>query len=196
MLSATTSAFFLPTQSSLNLISGGARSGKSRFAEQTALRVGENRLYIATAQAWDAEMRERIKSHRIERGDRFRTLNAPFALHHALAEQPKCDVIVIDCLTLWISNLLLQEKTDAQIREDVHLGLHAAMIQAPRVLVVSNEVGLGIVPDNALARRFRDLNGRLQQDISGAADEVFLAAFGVILPLKKLVRLAAEDNHA
>jgi len=190
------SAFSLPPGSRLDLISGGARSGKSRFAVETALRVGKNRLFVATAQAWDMEMQERIRLHQAERCENFRTLDAPHDVHQHLAAQDSCDVILIDCLTLWISNLMLQEKSDASIRDEIQLGLHAAMDKAPRVLLVSNEVGFGIVPDNALARRFRDLNGRLQQDIGAAANEVHLAALGVILPLKKLARLTAEVDHA
>ncbi|WP_218110191.1 bifunctional adenosylcobinamide kinase/adenosylcobinamide-phosphate guanylyltransferase [Oligoflexus tunisiensis] len=196
MFPVTPLAFSLPPHSQLELISGGARSGKSRFAVETALRAGKKRLFVATAQAWDAEMQERIRLHQEERRENFLTLEAPFGLHQHLELQPAFDVILIDCLTLWISNLMLQDKSDGEIREQVQLGLDAAMRKAPRVLLVSNEVGFGIVPDNALARRFRDLNGRLQQDISSVAHEVHLAALGVVLPLKKLARLAAEADHA
>jgi adenosylcobinamide kinase/adenosylcobinamide-phosphate guanylyltransferase len=189
-------AFSLPCQSRLDLISGGARSGKSRFAVETALRSGKNRLFVATAQAWDAEMQERIRLHQEERRENFRTLDAPFGLHQHLQLLGPFDVILIDCLTLWISNLIMQEKDDTAIREEIQLGLHSAMTKAPRVLLVSNEVGFGIVPDNALARRFRDLNGRLQQDIAMVAHEVHMAAIGVILPLKKLSRIASEADHA
>lgn len=189
-------AFSLPCQSRLDLISGGARSGKSRFAVETAMRCGKNRLFVATAQAWDAEMQERIRLHQEERRENFQTLDAPFGLHQHLELQGPFDVILIDCLTLWISNLIMQDKDDTTIREEVFLGLQSAMAKAPRVLLVSNEVGFGIVPDNALARRFRDLNGRLQQDIATVAHEVHLAAIGVILPMKKLSRLAAEADHA
>lgn len=186
----------LPCQSRLDLISGGARSGKSRFAVATALKSGKNRLFVATAQAWDAEMQERIRLHQEERREDFHTLDAPFGLHQHLRLQPSFDVILIDCLTLWISNLMMQEKDDTTIRHEIHLGIQAAMTKAPRVLLVSNEVGFGIVPDNAMARRFRDLNGRLQQDIAAVAHEVHLAAMGVILPMKKLSRLATEADHA
>ncbi len=196
MLSHDPSAFSLPCHSRLDLISGGARSGKSRFAVETALGSGKNRLFVATAQAWDAEMQERIRLHQEERREEFQTLDAPFAMHEHLDRQGSFDVILIDCLTLWISNLMMQDKDDATIRREVELGLVSAMHKAPRVLIVSNEVGFGIVPDNALARRFRDLNGRLQQDIARVAHEVHLAALGVILPLKKLARLTAESAHA
>jgi adenosylcobinamide kinase/adenosylcobinamide-phosphate guanylyltransferase len=191
-----TPVFSLPHQSRLDLISGGARSGKSRFAVETALKSGKKRLFVATAQAWDAEMQERIRLHQEERRENFQTLDAPFGLHQHLLKEDVFDVILIDCLTLWISNLMMQEKSDAEIRQEVELGLIAAMNKAPRVLLVSNEVGFGIVPDNALARRFRDLNGRLQQDIATVAHEVHMAAMGVILPLKKLSRLAFEGDHA
>jgi adenosylcobinamide kinase/adenosylcobinamide-phosphate guanylyltransferase len=188
--------FSLPHQSRLELISGGARSGKSRFAVEAALKSGKKRLFVATAQAWDAEMQERIRLHQEERRENFQTLDAPFGLHQHLLLQDSFEVILIDCLTLWISNLMLQEKSDSEIRSEVELGLATAMNKAPHVLLVSNEVGFGIVPDNALARRFRDLNGRLQQDIAAVAHEVHLAAMGVVLPLKKLSRLASEADHA
>lgn len=175
----------------LDLISGGARSGKSRFAVEAALRSGDNRLFVATAQAWDQEMQERIQLHKDERQDFFRTLDAPMHLHERLQNEAPCDVILIDCLTLWISNLLLADVDEAGIREQIDRGLSAALQKAPHVLIVSNEVGLGIVPDNALARRFRDINGRVQQDIAAAADEVYLAAMGIVLPMKKLAHMAA-----
>ncbi len=187
--------FSLPFTGRLDLISGGARSGKSRYAVQLALQAGKNRLFIATAQAWDQEMRERIQLHQEERLDNFKTLDAPTDLHVHLAREANYDVILIDCLTLWISNLMMQDASDQTIREQVQLGLEAALKKAPHVILVSNEVGFGIVPDNALARRFRDLNGRLQQDISHHATEVYLAALGIVLPLKKLSQLTQAFTH-
>jgi adenosylcobinamide kinase/adenosylcobinamide-phosphate guanylyltransferase len=188
-------AFTILRSGRLDLISGGARSGKSRFAVDLALRSGKHRLFIATANAWDDEMRQRIALHQVERQDHFQTLDAPTDLHLHLEQKDHFDVILIDCLTLWISNLMMQERSDASIRSEIERGLQAAVTKAPQVILVSNEVGLGIVPDNALARRFRDLNGRLQQDIGEIADEVHLAALGIVLPLKKLAQMAHGADH-
>ncbi len=171
----------------LILISGGARSGKSRFAHQLALTLGQDRLFVATAQAWDGEMRTRISAHQVERGQDFETLEEPMFLKQALASQSPRDVILIDCLTLWISNFLITERfEDADIQAAILESIACARQNARTVLLVSNEVGFGIVPDNALARRFRDLNGTLQQKIAAVSDEVYLAVLGQVLPLHKL----------
>ena len=194
MLNSSHPNLIVPAFKTLHLVSGGARSGKSRFAVNLALQNGHDRLFIATAQAFDAEMQTRILLHQNERRDDFRTLEAPLDLHIALDKQAACDVIVIDCLTLWLSNLVHTGLNDQDIQQHINLGLQAALAKARKVILVSNEIGFGIVPDDALARRFRDLNGRLQQDIGAAALEIHLAALGVILPLKQLARLAAQSQ--
>ncbi len=174
-------------QSRLILISGGARSGKSRFAHQLALSLGSNRLFVATAQAWDQEMKARISAHQDERGADFDTLEEPLDLEKAFETQSFRDVILIDCLTLWISNYLLDDRfSDEEIKAKIQDSLSAALQRAGTVILVSNEVGFGIVPDNALARRFRDLNGSLQQAIAARANEVYLSVLGQTLPLHKL----------
>lgn len=171
-------------------ITGGARSGKSLFAEQTALGFGAPLCYLATAQALDTEMDDRIAQHQHRRGDAWQTIEESLHLTQALA---RCDgsyrAILVDCLTLWISNLLLRyedagEEASERILEDVHrLTATLRDMQTP-VIFVSNEVGMGIVPDNRLARIFRDLAGQTNQIIAAVADEAWLVVSGIPLRLK------------
>ncbi len=172
---------------SLILISGGARSGKSHFAHKLALSLGQKRLFVATAQAWDEEMHTRITTHQEERGDSYETLEEPLNLTDALSTRPPYEVLLIDCLTLWISNhLMIDQLTDQEIRESILAHVQAARRKAQYVILVSNEVGFGIVPEYPLARRFRDLNGTLQQALAAQAQRIYLAVLGQILPLHKL----------
>ncbi|QEM69224.1 bifunctional adenosylcobinamide kinase/adenosylcobinamide-phosphate guanylyltransferase [Geobacter sp. FeAm09] len=171
-------------------ITGGARSGKSRFAEELAQRFGAPLGYLATAQTLDDEMAERVGKHRLRRGDAWQTIEEPLHLSRALATcDGTCNAILVDCLTLWLSNLLFhyEEQSDdaeARILEDVHR-LTAALreMQTP-VIVVSNEVGQGIVPENRLARRFRDIAGQANQILAAMADEVHVVISGIPLRLK------------
>lgn len=165
------------------LLLGGARSGKSRLAQARAEADAQAALvYIATGEARDAEMGERIARHRADRGARWSTVEVPFDLPEAVSrERGPGRVVLVDCLTLWLSNLLLGE-------HDVS-GAIARLLDALRtgggtVLLVSNEVGLGIVPDNALARRFRDEAGRLHQSVAAVADEVLWVAAGLSIRMK------------
>jgi adenosylcobinamide kinase / adenosylcobinamide-phosphate guanylyltransferase len=161
---------------------GGARSGKSRYAQARAETLPGDLLYIATAQAFDAEMEERIARHQADRGPRWSTLDVPLDLPAAiLANAAPGRVLLVDCLTLWTSNLMFAERDlDAETE-----ALATAVAQAPGpVILVANEVGLGIVPDNALARRFRDAAGRINQAIAAAADEVQFIAAGLPMRLK------------
>ncbi|MET3709684.1 adenosylcobinamide kinase/adenosylcobinamide-phosphate guanylyltransferase [Sphingomonas trueperi] len=161
---------------------GGARSGKSRYAQLRAQSLTGDLLYIATAQAFDAEMAERIARHRADRGPRWSTLDVPLDLPAAiLANAAPGRVLLVDCLTLWTSNLMFAERDlDAETE-----ALATAVTEAVGpVLLVANEVGLGIVPDNALARRFRDAAGRINQAIAAAAEEVQFIAAGLPLRLK------------
>ena len=167
---------------SVILIGGGARSGKSAFALGRAAQLGERRVFVATAQAFDEEMRARISAHVRERGAAFETHEAPYALPEALAEL-RADVVVVDCLTLWLSNLLMQGKTSEQIEAEVERLARVLELRRAHVLVVTNEVGMGIVPDNALARTFRDVAGRAHQRLARVADELYFAALGVLLRL-------------
>jgi adenosylcobinamide kinase/adenosylcobinamide-phosphate guanylyltransferase len=164
----------------LTLVIGGARSGKSRHAESLITALPPPWVYVATAQALDAEMAARIGAHQGRRGAGWTTIEAPRELAATVAAHGKAPVL-IDCLTLWLSNLLLAEADcDAEIGR---LDQVLAQAAAP-VVCVSNEVGLGIVPDNALARRFRDLQGLLNQRIAARADRVVLMVAGLSLTMK------------
>ncbi|RVU05950.1 bifunctional adenosylcobinamide kinase/adenosylcobinamide-phosphate guanylyltransferase [Novosphingobium umbonatum] len=164
------------------LILGGARSGKSRFGQSRIEAFTGQLCYIATAQAFDSEMAQRIALHRADRGPRWATVEAPLDLPDAImASAAQVDAILVDCLTLWLSNLMLAERNVAQASAQ----LAQAVQDCPVPLaLVANEVGLGIVPDNALARRFRDEAGRLNQSIAQIAGEVAFLAAGLPLMLK------------
>lgn len=169
-----------PQVNHVTLVLGGARSGKSRHAESLLTAWPPPWCYIATAQAFDDEMADRIAVHRARRGDGWRTLEAPLDVDRALAETAGRPVL-IDCLTLWVSNLLLAEReTDAAASS-----LLAALDrrEAPTILV-ANETGLGIVPDNALARRFRDAAGVLNQRVAARADRVLFMVAGLPMVVK------------
>jgi adenosylcobinamide kinase/adenosylcobinamide-phosphate guanylyltransferase len=167
------------------LITGGARSGKSKYAEQRAAALGSPRLYVATAEAKDEEMAQRIAKHKQRRGNDWRTIEEPLALSSALLEQRgRTECALVDCLTIWLSNLLLHrnaefagEKVEQLLKTLPRLDFH--------VVLVTNEVGWGIVPENALARQFRDLAGWTNQQIAAAADEVILTVAGVPMIVKK-----------
>lgn len=164
------------------LILGGARSGKSRHAEALIERTGPPPFsYAATAQAFDDEMVERIALHRDRRDARWQTHDCPLDLAGVLANLPAGQPLLVDCLTLWLTNHLLAEH-DLEAEQ-------ARLVEALRqrrgpTLLVANEVGLGIVPDNALARRFRDAAGRLNQAVAAQADHVVFVAAGLPLTLK------------
>ena len=165
------------------LVLGGARSGKSRFAEALAEADERSLLYIATGAGGDAEMAERIAHHRNRRGQRWTTIEEPVDLAGALSAACSPErVVLVDCLTLWLTNLILAENEDADARETAFLDA-LAHASGP-VVLVSNEVGLGIVPDNALARDFRDRAGRLNQWTADICDAVYFIAAGLPLALK------------
>ena len=164
------------------LVLGGARSGKSRYAQTLAEASGGGLVFVATAQAFDAEMTDRIRRHRADRDHRWATVEAPVDLAGALSAVDGNDtVVLIDCLTLWASNLLLgDEDADARLAQLIAvLGSARA-----KVLMVANEVGLGIVPDNALARRFRDLAGTINQRVAAVADRVHMTVAGIPIVVK------------
>ena len=165
------------------LVLGGARSGKTGFAERLAMRAGEAPLYLATAQALDPEMRERVKLHQEQRHKTFATLEEPIALSTAIKAATKThDVILVDCLTLWITNLLAANVNVASAVDELAATLPE--IDSARVILVSNEVGLGIVPDNALARMFRDLAGSAHQRLAEICSEVHFIVAGLPMTLK------------
>ncbi|MEJ7926139.1 bifunctional adenosylcobinamide kinase/adenosylcobinamide-phosphate guanylyltransferase [Sphingobium sp. AN641] len=164
------------------LVLGGARSGKSRHAQARAEASASERLFVATAQPFDDEMAERIARHQADRDASWRTIEAPVDLAGAIAAdcQPG-RVMLVDCLTLWASNLIFAER-DVDVETD-RLARAVAAARGPLILV-SNEVGLGIVPDNALARRFRDVAGRINQAVAAACAQVEFVAAGLPLRLK------------
>ncbi|OGT99978.1 MAG: bifunctional adenosylcobinamide kinase/adenosylcobinamide-phosphate guanylyltransferase [Geobacteraceae bacterium GWB2_52_12] len=171
-------------------ITGGARSGKSSFAEKKALEFGAPLGYLATAETLDDEMDERVRRHRERRGDEWSTIEEPVQLAEALA---RCDgqyqAILVDCVTLWLSNLLFKyedaaENIEERIQEELQTLNSTLQGMATPVILVSNEVGMGIVPENGLARRFRDLAGTANQVLAGVADEVYAVISGIPLKLK------------
>jgi adenosylcobinamide kinase/adenosylcobinamide-phosphate guanylyltransferase len=174
-----------PGSPRLVLVGGGVRCGKSAFALTRARQLGEHRLFIATAQAFDAEMTQRIADHQLERGALFETLEEPLALAETLrAHASRVDVIVIDCLTLWLSNLLLQDERGLEIEARVEELAQVLQTRTCHVIVVTNEVGMGLVPDYPLGRRFRDCAGRAHQRLARESDEIYLGALGCLLRLR------------
>jgi len=169
-----------PGSTRLTLVLGGARSGKSRYAESLVTALPAPWIYVATGEARDAEMAERIAAHQARRGAGWRTLETPRDVVGALTAHGTTPLLV-DCLTLWLANALLASAdVDAEIE---HLEVALEQAAAPLVLV-ANEVGFGIVPDNALGRRFRDLQGLLNQRIAARADRVVLVVAGLPLTIK------------
>lgn len=161
---------------------GGARSGKSRYAQARAEALDGRHIFLATAEAYDEEMRDRIARHRADRDGRWQTVEAPRALSTAIRAHDCHDaVLLVDCLTLWISNLLL---ADAAIDQAVAELCDTIRQFSGRLILVANEVGLGIVPDNELARRFRDAAGRANQLVAASADEVQILFAGLPQRLK------------
>jgi len=161
---------------------GGARSGKSGYAQARAERLPGRKIFVATAEAHDEEMRARIARHRAERDTRWTTVDAPRDLAEAIdARSGTGAVVLVDCLTLWTSNLML---ADADMDAARHRLRDCINRFDGHLLFVANEVGLGIVPDNALARRFRDEAGRLNQLVAAIASEVVLLAAGIPVKLK------------
>jgi adenosylcobinamide kinase / adenosylcobinamide-phosphate guanylyltransferase len=180
---------------SSTLVLGGARSGKSAYAQRMAETAAEGGprppVLIATAQAHDPEMAARIAAHQAERAGGWRTVEAPLDLAGALASLDAQDVAVVDCLTLWLSNSMLAETGHAERIRDMPAAIAACRA---RLWLVSNEVGWGIVPDNALARRYRDDAGRLHQRIAEVADSAVLVVAGLTLSLKPAPGRAAPET--
>jgi len=166
------------------LVLGGARSGKSSYAQsaaEIAATAGKRLVMIATAQAYDAEMQDRIARHQVERGDMWTTIESPLELPETIVRLGPQDCAVVDCLTLWVTNLMMQ---DADVEAHGANLVSAVAAHSGDLWLVSNEVGWGIVPDNAMSRRFRDLCGRLHQEVARVADRVVLVAAGLPLNLK------------
>lgn len=164
------------------LVLGGARSGKSAFAEGLVVESGLERVYVATGAAGDEEMRARIAHHRATRGESWNTIEEPLALADVLARECGAErAVLVDCLTLWLSNLM---HADRDVDQETDQLLHALRASVGPVVLVSNEVGLGIVPETPLGRRFRDAQGRLNQAVAAVAANVVFIAAGLPLWLK------------
>jgi len=163
----------------ITLVLGGARSGKSAYAEKIIEDLGGG-IYLATSRVWDAEMAERVQIHQARRNDLWRTVEEPVAIHDIIANTDK--PMLVDCLTLWLSNLMEME---ADIDQETEQLCRALKMAKQDVVLVSNEVGLGIVPDNALARKFRDLAGKINQTVAQTADRVIFVAAGLPLTMKE-----------
>ena len=169
------------TLQKLTFVLGGAASGKSALAERVVQATGKPKVYVATAQAFDDEMKQKIAAHQTSRGDGWETIEEPFDLVGVLKDQNSTSVVLIDCLTLWLTNILLAERD-----LDAELGQLLAALQGRscEMVLVSNEVGHGIVPDNALSRRFRAAQGRLNQMVAAEADTVLAVMAGLPIALK------------
>lgn len=167
----------------LTLVLGGARSGKSRLAERLTVAASDQTpTYIATAQAWDDEMRERIAKHQADRGRDWNTIEAPHDLGKSVMNAAHDTPMLVDCLTLWLSNRMLAE---ADLEPETADLLDALSNRTAPTILVSNETGLGIVPDTPLGRRFRDAQGILNQRLAAAADCVIFTAAGLPLVMKR-----------
>jgi adenosylcobinamide kinase / adenosylcobinamide-phosphate guanylyltransferase len=166
-------------------ITGGARSGKSRLAEQLAEGFGAPLAYIATGEPRDAEMRDRIERHRERRGPGWHTVEEPFNLLETVKSQDGIfKAMLVDCITLWLSNLLLEYDERKKVMEEVALFSESFPTLKTPLILVSNEVGMGIVPENQLARTFRDIAGEANNMLAKAADEVYVMFSGLPLKLK------------
>jgi len=170
--------------SKLLLLLGGARSGKSALAVQLASTSENPVIFIATAEARDDDMRTRIERHRAER-PKWTTIEEPFALAGALAECPPTALVIIDCLTLWISNMMLRGDSESVISSHSTSALAAITKRSTQTIAISNEVGLGIVPDNQLAREYRDVLGRTNQQWARAATKTLFMVAGKAVELKE-----------
>ncbi|MDP3297620.1 MAG: bifunctional adenosylcobinamide kinase/adenosylcobinamide-phosphate guanylyltransferase [Thermodesulfovibrionia bacterium] len=168
--------------SKIIFIIGGARSGKSSFALKEASNISGKKAYIATAEALDSEMKGRIEKHRKDRGNNWDVYEEPLKISDVLSDiKTKYDVVVIDCLTLWLSNLMHSNK---DIKSEIESFCSSLFTVHCPLFTVSNEVGMGIVPDNKLAREFRDLAGFLNQKIAEIADEVYVVTAGIPVKIK------------
>ena len=167
------------------LVTGGARSGKSWFSEELGKKLGSSLVYIATMEGRDREMKERIKKHRNSRGGEWKTFEAPLEVLSVLKEQDGSGkTILIDCLTLFVSNLMLKKYSEKKIEGIIReLALSAKKAKAA-VVIVTNEVGMGLVPPYKMGRKFRDLQGTANKIAAGAADEVYFMVAGIPLKIK------------
>lgn len=190
--------------SKIILVTGGARSGKSLFAEKYAHQIGTKIAYIATAQIYDNEMKNRVDIHRSRRPAEWKTFEAPYAAEQAIYEADEtADTILFDCLTIYTSNLLLAQtapidKADRyqSVKQAIDRLIKSVESINSTVIFVTNEVGMSIVPENALAREYRDLAGMVNQMVAASAHEVYLVVSGIPVNIKALaVKLAEEERN-
>jgi adenosylcobinamide kinase/adenosylcobinamide-phosphate guanylyltransferase len=172
---------FIPAMRYSSLITGGARSGKSVFAENLTLSKGDRAIYIATAESFDSEMEARIQAHQDRRGPEWDTLYAPVDLLAALTQSDGSLPRLVDCLTLWVSNMML---ADLDWRSAATQLAATIKTQKAPVIFVTNEVGMGIVPENKLARQFRDAAGWVNQTIAAEVDELYFCVSGYPMKVK------------
>jgi len=165
----------------LTLLTGGARSGKSSTAARLASRVGEPVVFVATAQALDEEMTARIDRHRADRPLDWTTIEAPVEVGHAIREVTPQDTLIVDCLALWTTNIL--DRADAEIAAAAEELVAVLKGRTGETFVVTNEVGSSIVPDNTIARRFRDVLGTVNQIVGGASDRCYLCVAGGVVEI-------------
>lgn len=176
------------------LILGGARSGKTGLGERLAMRAGDKPAYLATAEALDGEMRDRVETHKRQRHGRFATIEEPLEITREIVKAARLhDVILVDCLTLWITNLLGANRDVAAAVDDLVVSL--GQVSAARVILISNEVGLGIVPDNAMARSFRDLAGEAHQRLAEICDDVYFVVAGLPMTIKGGQAAPSEEGN-
>jgi adenosyl cobinamide kinase/adenosyl cobinamide phosphate guanylyltransferase len=179
----------------LALLTGGARSGKSRLAVDLASRHDGPVLVIATAEALDDEMVERIRLHRAERSASWTTVEEPIDLEGAITAASPDAFVVIDCLSIWVANLMVRELPDEQVLGRARRAAELAATRQPGTVAVTNEVGSGVVPDNPLGRRYRDVLGRVNAEWAAAADRVGLVVAGRLLPLASAADVWTEDER-
>lgn len=167
----------------ITLITGGIRSGKSRFAVKLAgeRASGHPKCFLATAQALDMEMKFRIQNHQKERGDHFRTIEEPIYLARAVEKaQKEFHLLLVDCLTLWVNNLLFHlDGRPEEIEREIEALIQVVRLKDARMIFVTNEVGLGVIPDKASARRYIDLLGKVNQELAALSDEVIFMVSGI-----------------
>jgi len=196
---------------------GGVRSGKSSFALTEAMKFKGQKAYIATGEALDDEMRERIEKHKKDRGEEWDTIEEPLKIADVVSEiKDQYNLIVLDCLTMWLSNLFMIEQQSSRAAEQQYIMVKQEVEKfldtlkrykepdttalrdycSTALFIVSNEVGMGIVPDNALARRFRDLAGYLNQRVAEIADEVYLMISGIPLQVKSKNRVSRLNSSS
>jgi len=169
----------------ITFVIGGARSGKSTFALELGSKISGRKGFIATAETLDEEMKERIILHKKTRPAEWETIEEPLALGEILKEiDGSYDVVIVDCLTLWLSNILGRDENSDRITKEIECLATTLKTTSYKAIAVSNEVGQGIVPNNNVARLFRDMSGLMNRKVAGVADEVYLITCGIPLKIK------------